>query len=180
VIVVAKIGTSSITDEHGEIARHAVDKLCAEVAGLRSQGHRVVVVTSGAIAAGLPALGLEPLRLADGTQDASAATRWLAEQAADKPALVYATAEPAAVRKAQEALGIAKAGALVEEAMAEIAAIAVKRGTTRLIVAGGETSGAVVAALGARARISALLPEALSRTCLLRVAERVCRSPMVH
>ena len=79
------------------------------------------------------------------------AARWLAEQPADKPALVYATAEPAAVRKAQEALGIAKAGALVEEAMAEIAAIAVKRDTTRLIVAGGETSGAVVAALGARA-----------------------------
>jgi uncharacterized protein YgbK (DUF1537 family) len=104
-----------------------------------------------AIAAGLPALKLEPLRLADGTQDASAAARWLAEQPADKAALVYATAEPAAVRKAQEALGIAKAGALVEEAMAEIAAIAVKRGTTRLIVAGGETSGAVVAALGARA-----------------------------
>ena len=54
------------------------------------------------------------------------------------------------MRKAQEALGIAKAGALVEEAMAEIAAIAVKRDTTRLIVAGGETSGAVVA--GARLR----------------------------
>jgi len=32
VIVVAKIGTSSITDEHGEIDRHAVEKLCAEVA----------------------------------------------------------------------------------------------------------------------------------------------------
>ncbi len=104
-----------------------------------------------AIAAGMPALKLEPERLADGTQDASAAARWLAEQPADKAALVYATAEPAAVRKAQEALGIAKAGALVEEAMAEIAAVAVKRDTTRLIVAGGETSGAVVAALGARA-----------------------------
>jgi glutamate 5-kinase len=58
VIVVAKIGTSSITDDHGEIAVAAVEKLCAEVADLRSQGHRVVVVTSGAIAAGLPALGL--------------------------------------------------------------------------------------------------------------------------
>jgi uncharacterized protein YgbK (DUF1537 family) len=104
-----------------------------------------------AVAAGLPALKLEPERLADGSQDASAAARWLAGQPADKAALVYATAEPAAVRRAQEALGIARAGALVEEAMAEIAAIAVKRDTTRLIVAGGETSGAVVAALGARA-----------------------------
>jgi len=65
VIVVAKIGTSSITDEHGEIALAAVEKLCSEVADLRSQGHRVVVVTSGAIAAGLPILGLSGTRPTD-------------------------------------------------------------------------------------------------------------------
>ena len=104
-----------------------------------------------ATAAGMPSLRLEPERLADGTQDASGVARWLAEQGADNAALIYATAEPGAVRKAQAALGMARAGALVEEAMAEIAAIAVKRGTTRIIVAGGETSGAVVQALGARA-----------------------------
>jgi len=57
-IVVAKIGTSSITDDRGEIARPAIAKLCAEVARLRRDGHQVVVVTSGAIGAGLPALGL--------------------------------------------------------------------------------------------------------------------------
>ncbi len=57
-IVVVKVGTSSITDERGEIALAAIDKLCTEVAGLRGRGDRVVVVTSGAIAAGLPALGL--------------------------------------------------------------------------------------------------------------------------
>jgi glutamate 5-kinase len=55
---VVKIGSSSITDERGEIARPAIDKLCTEVAGLRGRGDRVVVVTSGAIAAGLPVLGL--------------------------------------------------------------------------------------------------------------------------
>ena len=56
--VVAKIGTSSLTDARGEIRRDAIAKLCTEVAGLRADGHRVVVVTSGAIGAGLPALGL--------------------------------------------------------------------------------------------------------------------------
>ena len=56
-IVVAKLGTSSVTDEHGEMSRPLVDKICAEVGGLRGGGHRVVIVTSGAIAAGLPALG---------------------------------------------------------------------------------------------------------------------------
>ncbi|MDQ6724848.1 MAG: glutamate 5-kinase [Actinomycetota bacterium] len=63
--VVAKIGTSSITDEHGGIATAAIEKLSTEVAALRSQGHRVVIVTSGAIAAGLPALGLAGARPVD-------------------------------------------------------------------------------------------------------------------
>ncbi|HEV2757947.1 MAG TPA: glutamate 5-kinase [Acidimicrobiales bacterium] len=63
--MVAKIGTSSITDDRGEISQPAIDKLTTEVAALRSQGHRVVVVTSGAIAAGLPALGLSGARPTD-------------------------------------------------------------------------------------------------------------------
>ena len=120
---------------------------CSRAAARRRRGARSRTPSRRACRA----LRLEPERLADGTQDASAAARWLAEQGADSAALIYATAEPAAVRKAQAALGMAKAGAVVEEAMAEIAAIAVKRGATRLIVAGGETSGAVVQALGARA-----------------------------
>ncbi len=54
------MGTSSITDEGGRIVEHAIAKLCAEVAELRSAGDQVVVVTSGAVAAGLPVLGLHP------------------------------------------------------------------------------------------------------------------------
>jgi glutamate 5-kinase len=57
-VVVVKIGTSSITDRRGIIQVAALAKLCDEVAVLRERGHRVVVVTSGAIAAGLPVLGL--------------------------------------------------------------------------------------------------------------------------
>ncbi|TML64902.1 MAG: glutamate 5-kinase [Actinobacteria bacterium] len=57
-IVVAKIGTSSITDDRGELSPRAVAKLCAEVAELRGDGHHVVIVSSGAIAAGVPAVGL--------------------------------------------------------------------------------------------------------------------------
>ena len=56
--IVAKIGTSSITDSGGTIDRASIEKFCFEVAALRSQGHRVVMVTSGAIAAGLPELGM--------------------------------------------------------------------------------------------------------------------------
>ena len=56
--VVAKIGTSSITDDAGAIDRAPIEKFCSEVAALRSLHCRVVVVTSGAIAAGLPELGM--------------------------------------------------------------------------------------------------------------------------
>ena len=56
--IVVKIGSSSITDERGVIDEASVAKFCAEVAAARAEGHRVVVVTSGAIAAGLPALGM--------------------------------------------------------------------------------------------------------------------------
>ena len=58
VTVVAKIGSSSITAEDGTVDRAAVEKLAGEVADVRAAGHNVVVVTSGAVAAGRPALGM--------------------------------------------------------------------------------------------------------------------------
>lgn len=57
-VIVAKIGSSSITDDQGLVNEAAVAKYVAGVAALRRAGHLVVGVTSGAIAAGLPALGL--------------------------------------------------------------------------------------------------------------------------
>jgi glutamate 5-kinase len=63
--VVAKIGSSSLTDDGGRIADTAIAKVAAEVAAQRSAGHEVVVVSSGAISAGLPALGLDGRRPAD-------------------------------------------------------------------------------------------------------------------
>lgn len=64
-IVVAKIGSSSLTNTAGVIDEQAIAKLCVEAAGLRGLGHRVVIVTSGAIAAGQPALGLKGARPTD-------------------------------------------------------------------------------------------------------------------
>jgi glutamate 5-kinase len=62
--VVAKIGSSSVTDDRGVIDLGAVVKLCKEVVDLRHGGHRCVIVTSGAVAAGVAALGL-PSRPSD-------------------------------------------------------------------------------------------------------------------
>ncbi|WP_392842923.1 nucleotide-binding domain containing protein [Streptomyces sp. LN500] len=67
---------------------------------------------------------------------------------ADGPVLVYSTEAPDTVRTVQGRLGAAKAGELVEQTLARIAQGLVERGVRRLVVAGGETSGAVVQALG--------------------------------
>ncbi|MSO78224.1 MAG: glutamate 5-kinase [Acidimicrobiia bacterium] len=58
VMSVVKVGTSSITGESGELDDDALVKLCGEIAATRECGHEVVLVSSGAIAAGMPALGI--------------------------------------------------------------------------------------------------------------------------
>ena len=98
------------------------------------------------LAGGAPGYRLDPLVLAD--QGAAAALDWLAGQDLTTAPLIYASAEPDAVRAAQEKLGVARAGALVEEALAACAVRARDLGARRFIAAGGETSGAVTKALG--------------------------------
>ncbi len=97
-----------------------------------------------------PAFTVDPLDLAKGADVVGAALAWAAPKLIDGPVLVYATANPAEVKAAQAALGVEKAGALVEDALAAIAKGLVALGVGRLIVAGGETSGAVVKALGVK------------------------------
>jgi len=62
--------------------------------------------------------------------------------------LVYSSAEPATVKAVQAQLGVAQAGAMVERTLAAIACGLVLAGVRQLLVAGGETSGACVQALG--------------------------------
>ncbi|WP_040496287.1 glutamate 5-kinase [Ilumatobacter nonamiensis] len=57
--VVAKIGTASITDDRGRIDHGAIERLADETASLRAAGHEVLIVSSGAVAAGVAALGLD-------------------------------------------------------------------------------------------------------------------------
>jgi len=58
-ILVVKVGTSSITADGGALSIEAMRKLCAEIAAVRADGHQVVLVSSAAIAAGMAKLGLE-------------------------------------------------------------------------------------------------------------------------
>ncbi|MEK9553963.1 MAG: nucleotide-binding domain containing protein, partial [Alphaproteobacteria bacterium] len=93
-----------------------------------------------------PSLRLDPLDLA--TAGPGAALDWLASQPHDKVPMIYATAAPDEVRAAQDRLGTARAGQLVEQALAALAVAAFDAGRRRFVVAGGETSGAVAQALG--------------------------------
>ncbi|WP_323764624.1 3-oxo-tetronate kinase [Marinovum sp.] len=95
---------------------------------------------------GAPAYQLDPLALAEnGPQPA---LDWLAGQDLGAAPLIYATANPESVRAAQEKLGVAGAGEIVEATLSACAVAARDAGARRVIVAGGETSGAVTKALG--------------------------------
>lgn len=94
------------------------------------------------------AWAVDPLDIARGTDVVSAAMDWAHSQDAQATLLFYATAEPRAVRAAQNSLGVAHAGELVEGVLSSIARQLVAGGVRQLVVAGGETSGACVQALG--------------------------------
>ena len=95
-----------------------------------------------------PSFAVDPLALARGDDVVGAALDWAGSRIEREPVLFYATAAPDAVKTVQAQLGTEQAGALVENALAAIARGLVVLGVGQLIVAGGETSGAVVKALG--------------------------------
>jgi len=94
------------------------------------------------------ALAIDPLRIAAGVDVAAEALAWATPLIDKGPVLVYSTAEAGAVKSVQGRLGVEEAGAMVERTIAAVARGLVERGVHRLVVAGGETSGACVQALG--------------------------------
>lgn len=100
------------------------------------------------IEAGGTALRIDPLEVAAGSEVTSRALAWCAPRLAKGPLLVYSTAEPGDVEAVQHRLGIAEASSLTEGTLAAIARGLVALGVRRLIVAGGETAGACMQALG--------------------------------
>ena len=89
---------------------------------------------------------LDPIDLAkNGTKKV---LKWLFKQDFTKNIIIYATADPKSVKKAQDILGIEKAGKIIEQGLSECAIRAKELGMKRFIVAGGETSGAITKAFG--------------------------------
>jgi uncharacterized protein YgbK (DUF1537 family) len=100
------------------------------------------------VGSNLPAFRVDPLRIATGVDVAAEAIQWAMPLLANGTLLVYSTAEPAAVKEIQQRLGVRKAGDIIEAVLATIARGLVERGVRQLVVAGGETAGACVRALG--------------------------------
>ncbi|MGW5609053.1 3-oxo-tetronate kinase [Streptomyces sp. NPDC003753] len=121
-------------------------------------GHAAVVSGSVSVATnrqvleflrgGRPAFSVDPLRVAAGDDVAGEALAFAESHLDDGPVLVHSTESPDTVRAVQGRLGAAEAGELVERTLARVAQGLVELGVRRLVVAGGETSGAVVQALG--------------------------------
>ena len=124
----------------------AAEGLRAVVSGSCSIATNRQVLTF--IQSGRPAMAIDPLRIAAGVDVTAEVLAWAAPLLADGPVLVYSTAETGAVKSVQGQLGVEEAGALVERTIAAIARGLVALGVRQLVVAGGETSGACVQALG--------------------------------
>lgn len=97
-----------------------------------------------------PLFAIDPMALADGRDLVGEALDWARGRLGQGPLLVSASAPAAKVAEVQKRLGVMAAGEMVEHAMAGIARGLVEAGVRRLVVAGGETAGAVVGALGIR------------------------------
>jgi 3-dehydrotetronate 4-kinase len=95
-----------------------------------------------------PVFTVDPIAIAEGRPVAEEALDWAKPLLGNGPVLVSATAPPERVADVQKRLGRDHAGALVEETLAAIARGLAALGTRRFVIAGGETAGAIVQALG--------------------------------
>jgi uncharacterized protein YgbK (DUF1537 family) len=126
----------------------AVGGLAAILAGSCS---RATLDQIAAAEDAIPTLRLSPQRLIEDKAEASQALAWAKDRLAAGPVLIASSAEPADVAALQARFGREASGQAIEAALAEIAAGLAEIGVRRLVVAGGETSGAAVDRLGVKA-----------------------------
>jgi uncharacterized protein YgbK (DUF1537 family) len=124
-----------------------VDGASAVVAGSCS---RATLAQLGYARDHLPVFELDALATPDAAALSEAALAWASDKIGDKPVVIAASAPPEKVAELQSKLGREQAGTLIEDAVARIAEGLVARGVRKMVVAGGETSGAVVGRLGVR------------------------------
>lgn len=136
-----KIKSAAASSDQGAAVGGAV----ACLAGSCSQATLQQVANAERI---MPVLRLDPDRILTGANETQRALDWAKERLAQGPVLIASSATPTDVAALQARHGRDAAGHAIEQAMADIAEKLVKSGVRRLVVAGGETSGAVVDRLG--------------------------------
>ncbi|PJI85775.1 uncharacterized protein YgbK (DUF1537 family) [Yoonia maricola] len=94
-----------------------------------------------------PSFQISADRAVAGEYNVDEIAEWVLAQ--EQPPLVHSSADPVVVQEAQDAHGTGVAAAAIEKLFAQLAPAIVAGGVRRLVVAGGETSGAVVTGLGA-------------------------------
>ena len=98
-----------------------------------------------------PSRCIEMDAVADGRETVEAITDWAASQPDGVPVLIFSSADPDVVRASQAKYGVQQAGEMIEQTLSGVGAALVPLGFRSIVVAGGETSGAVVSALGIKA-----------------------------
>ena len=128
-----------------DAAARPVGGLAAIVAGSSSKATREQVEIAGKT---MPVHVLDAEVLLSGGDEVERALAWAGERIAQGPVVISASAPPETIARIQAKHGVEAAGHAVETATSTIAEELVKRGVKRLVVAGGETSGAAVDRLG--------------------------------
>jgi uncharacterized protein YgbK (DUF1537 family) len=128
----------------------ALPVIAGHAAVLAGSCSRATLFQIGAARDRVPTLELDALATPDAAALARQALDWALPQLGHTPVVIAASAPPDRVAALQAKLGRDAAGALVEQAMGMIARGLVEAGVRRLVVAGGETSGSVVGALGVK------------------------------
>ncbi|WP_422077904.1 3-oxo-tetronate kinase [Vannielia sp.] len=118
------------------------------ISGSCSQATRAQVARAASL---WPARKVDLTRAVEGAAEAEALIAWARSQPAGAPVLIYGSSDPAEVARTQARIGATRAGELMESTLASVAQALNAEGFRRIVVAGGETSGAVVTALGVKA-----------------------------
>jgi uncharacterized protein YgbK (DUF1537 family) len=140
-----RAGLLPVRDDPG-----ALPPLAGTAAALAGSCSRATLGQIGFARDHVPVFELDPLAKPDAAALADGAIDFAATRLGTTPIVIAASAPPDKVAAVQQRLGRDAAGALIEDALSRIAVALVERGVRHLVVAGGETAGAVVSRLGVR------------------------------
>jgi uncharacterized protein YgbK (DUF1537 family) len=141
------LGTDPAADPRAGLAAVSGEDSGPVVGIAGSCSARTLEQVAEVIERGCPSYFLDPLSQPDAASLAARTLRWYDSLAGPANALIYSSVDVEGLSRVQSSLGFAESAAFIEDATGRIAAGLVSRSVSRLLVAGGETSGAIVRSL---------------------------------